>query len=1089
MLLLPLLILVFRAVAQPLELSIQTGHSLGITHLCFNQNARLLASCGDDNLIVLWDVQSGKQIRSLRSHTAPVRQVVFHPVQGWLASASEDGSVVVWDVQSGAVVRVFQPGMGPLSGIDFSRDGSRMAVSGKKVVLYDTRQWQPVPVAALPELPRGRYECVKVDASGQHLAASSRRAGKIWLADLARNRVTRTLRLRSNAIGYGENDQYLVAAGASGKLRRWRLHAGSQLFTRFSIPANKWTDSFLSVALSARGDYFAGGNRNHQVWVYDLTKGKTHRVIKEHAGKVQALTFNPEGTVLASAGSDRVIHFWDVQAGDLIKSFTGQSGAIHTLDADSLGKFLVCGDSEGYCKRIDLEAGGDTKAVQMLPPAWHRFWGWRSAVTQTRLVPGGRQVLANVTFFRERPGARAARKARQRLARWDFNTGQVTYFRGRQGNLAASGRAFSTLSKRRLTTYRYQEDTRAFAHTRQRLPQDRVGYHRAGWQAPEGDWWVGPAASGGYAMHNFKTGRSTPLPDSGRIEEVAFAGDRLAWRTDRGQVHLFDLAHGQPLAAFRGSGPLLATGNELLFATPGDSVCVVDLARAVVTRTFPTGHTSSITSLRQVPARSVLLSGSLDGSIRFWSWPGGEPKLSLVPVGTRNKVLITPDQYYLATKGALKGVGFTRGDKVYTFEQFDHLYNRPDRVMAQLEKPASPLVDLYEQAYQKRMERLHLAAGTDAEAGDPPSLALRREALPLTTGSPVLHLQADATGGGHPLQRLLVWVNGVPAYGMKGAPLPRRAACPWEGDITLSRGKNRVEIAAENSGNVRSPTAVFEVYYKSPPRKPDLYVVSIGVARYQEDSRSLAYADRDASQVSALLNNTRKRYRRVHTKVLLNEAVTRENFLTLNAFLAGAGVDDVVVIFMAGHGLLDAGKNYYFATYDLRFDQPGDRGIPYAALEALLDGLKSRKKLLLLDTCHSGEYDATGAATPNAPPLNAPPPNAPPPPDAAGNKRSGYGVAPAGWDGLQESFELSKFLFADLKDNCGASIISAATGPGFALEGAQWRNGVFTYCLLNGLQTRKADLNADRKVTVMELQEYVSTQVDAQTNGQQRPTF
>ncbi len=608
-LLLALLILVYRTVAQPLELSVQTGHSLGITHLCFNQNARLLASCGDDNLIVLWDVQSGKQIRSLRSHTAPVSQVVFHPAHAWLASASADGRVVVWDAQSGGIVRTLQPGMGPLKGIDFSQDGARMAVSGNKVVVYDTQQWQPVPVTALPELHRGLYECVKFDESGRNLAASSRRAGKIRLVDLARNRVTRTFRLRSNAIGYGENDQYLVAAGASGKLRRWRLNAGSQLLTRFSIPANKWTDSFLSVALSARGDYFAGGNRNHQVWVYDLSKGKTHRVIKEHAGKVQALTFNREGTVLASAGSDRVIHFWDVQAGDLIKSFTGQSGAIHTLDADSLGKFLVCGDSEGYCKRIELEAGGDTKAVQMRPPAWHRFWGWRSAVTQTRLVPGGRQVLASVTFFRERPGSGAARKARQQLALWDFDADKVTYFRGRHGGKITSGRAFFTLSKRRLTTYRYQADTRAFVRTRQRLAEDRVGYYRAGWLAPEGNWWVGPAASGGYAIHNLETGGSIPLPDHGRIEAVAFAGDRLAWRTDRARVHLFDLAQGQPLAAFPGSGPLLAAEDELLFATPGDSVTVVDLVQAVVTRTFPTGHSSSVTSLQQVPARSVLLSG------------------------------------------------------------------------------------------------------------------------------------------------------------------------------------------------------------------------------------------------------------------------------------------------------------------------------------------------------------------------------------------------------------------------------------------------------------------------------------------------
>ena len=75
----------------------------------------------------------------------------------------------------------------------------------------------------------------------------------------------------------------------------------------------------------------------------------------------------------------------------------------------------------------------------------------------------------------------------------------------------------------------------------------------------------------------------------------------------------------------------------------------------------------------------------------------------------------------------------------------------------------------------------------------------------------------------------------------------------------------------------------------------------------------------------------------------------------------------------------------------------------------------------------------------------------------------------------------------DFRLNSGATIIVAASGVQFAQEGENWKNGVFTWALLNGISNKNADLNDDGIIMLTELKEYLSEEVDRQTNGLQRP--
>jgi uncharacterized caspase-like protein len=78
-------------------------------------------------------------------------------------------------------------------------------------------------------------------------------------------------------------------------------------------------------------------------------------------------------------------------------------------------------------------------------------------------------------------------------------------------------------------------------------------------------------------------------------------------------------------------------------------------------------------------------------------------------------------------------------------------------------------------------------------------------------------------------------------------------------------------------------------------------------------------------------------------------------------------------------------------------------------------------------------------------------------------------------------------LFNDLRKGTGSTVISSAGGVEFAMESAEWKNGLFTYCLLNGLKNRTADLDGDGVIMLLELQAYVVDKVKALSHGKQVP--
>ncbi|MCE3225830.1 MAG: repeat protein [Bacteroidetes bacterium] len=1086
----------FFAQEKP-ELVITTGHIKGIRDIDYHPSGKQIATCSEDNTIKIWDIALRQEFRTLLGHTSEVTQVKYTPDGKYIVSKERNGPVFFWDSQTGAKLSGY---MGDAMAMPFS-----FSADGKKVMIQtdDSLCVLEIPNAKIVASTKfsSASSWARLHSNGKQFISED--GGNLAIFDFGTEDPVQQIAPSKGRLGSG-NIQYCPGAElASGynfkEVVLFDLKAGKPTIT---IPCSL-ADRFQLAEFSADGKKMIVATNGCKVTLYDTQTGKDLLTINEFiampkpgqitfttCGGLQSVAFSPDGKNVAINGqlgemkdgkfkSKYVTIIYDLSNGKRICMLEGSFKMIRTLALVNSDKYLatdVLGSSNAGIRFWNLKDGSIIKHI----PGYYASFS-KSGDKAAIWYPDTMTVFTTNTF-------EILHKIRIPALTACYVSADAKYVvaaRVNTLNVMNKGiQVYDATTGKQVAKYEVPHAT--FALNFKISPDNKyiIGNDRMKLD-----------------VRDLMTGRQIPQTDNeydvNKILEfvpgtnqVIVTDTKIENHVDNFRIHVIDYVTGKHVETFDGGirnfifsgsfspdGKTFAAGSGTGF---GDDykVTLFDWATKKV-KCQLTGHHYDVNHITWSSDGNTIYTASDDGTAKSWDAATCMEKGTFICMnGPEEYIIHSPDYYYKCSKGNYDGICFRYKGKLYRFDQFDLVLNRPDIVMERLGSPKL-LVGMYKQAWKKRVKRLgfteEMMSGT---LSLPDAEVIGKESIAHTGGK--IKFKVNAKDESSVINRVNVFVNNVPLYGVKGMDVSgaKSKTLSKEISLELSNGANQIDVSVINDKGLESAKESFQIDFAKPVTKPDLYIFALGVSRFKDSKHDLKFPVKDSKDFIGMMKSGTQ-FGKTEVVFIQDSVATKEKIVEASKVLEKAKIDDQVIVYISSHGLLDDKLDYFIATHDVNFEQPAERGLPYDEIENMLNKVAARNRLVLIDACHSGEVDKEGVEVVSS---NG---NA----DASKvTTKSGGSFAIKPKAGLKNSFSYMQALFSDVSKGSGATVISAAGGNEFALESKDWNNGVFTYSILKGLKSNEADLDKDKTVKISELKFYVIDKVAELTGGKQTPT-
>lgn len=324
-----------------------TGHRDVVTCVRFHPAGNgLVASCGEDSLIKMWDSEQGREEKTMTGHQDAVQSIAFHPSGATLASCSADLTIKIWDTEAYRCTKTLTGHEHNISCVTYSKDGKQLISCSRDTTI---RFWS-VATGVCTDVVKGHSDWVRqviVSPDGkQFVSCAHDLTVKVW--DMEEKKQTAS---------FTPHEHIVEAIAFSNALVDdviFNHVIPKEERTRIKEEALKAVESKEEVKKEANvgGKYLLTASRDKTIKLWALKTQNCLLELKGHSNWVRAVCFHPGGQFVLSASDDKNIRVWDLtKEGECVRVLeTAHEPFVTSLDAPKNLPLIASGGTDNLVK-------------------------------------------------------------------------------------------------------------------------------------------------------------------------------------------------------------------------------------------------------------------------------------------------------------------------------------------------------------------------------------------------------------------------------------------------------------------------------------------------------------------------------------------------------------------------------------------------------------------------------------------------------------------------------------------------------------------------------------------------------------------
>lgn len=379
------------------------GHT-GYVRRALANAAGQVVSGSNDGTIRVWDLASFEQVRVIEGHRTAITAMTLLEGGTRVAAASTNNLLAVWDVDSGERVATLFDGSSGYRGEVMGLTLSRSNDSGVGHRNFPNRMWQG-PDGALysAESELVRWDLgtgAQVLRGGEHgwpikdvavtpeLLATASSTVRLLEHDGTPRATLYGHEDHVTAVGFAPDGRTLVSGGSDRSVRVWDVEAA------LAGPAPPRHSGWVADLTPAPdGTRCATHTSDGTVHLWDLTSGAHVRAFSHEQPLLSAVRFTPDGSRLIVTSSRGHLWVWDVASGEQVATGKQSEYWFQQLAPLRDGARMLTGAVQRKLAIWDIARGGDPE--DFASPLLH--------VTDLEVTPDERYAVV-ATYEGDKPG-------------------------------------------------------------------------------------------------------------------------------------------------------------------------------------------------------------------------------------------------------------------------------------------------------------------------------------------------------------------------------------------------------------------------------------------------------------------------------------------------------------------------------------------------------------------------------------------------------------------------------------------------------------------------------------------------------------